>query len=286
MTLVPATVIDTAGDALGGFLPRLLGALLLLVAGLLLARLVRWVVVRALRAAGFDALLGRWGVARALEGVGVRREPSALVGSVARVVLSVVAVFAALSLLGLEALSASLNAGILLLPKVLVAALLVIAGLVLGELVRERVDRLTAELDVPGPLGAAAGAAVLSVFAVTALAQVGVPTVVLLALVVVALAAAALTFALAFGLGGREVARELNSRRYVAAGFELGDTVAVGDVEGEILAIEGAATVLRAADGSTVRVPNHLLVESVVRVRPRAPEPPTASAPGPPRAGA
>jgi small-conductance mechanosensitive channel len=44
----------------------------------------------------------------------------------------------------------------------------------------------------------------------------------------------------------------------------------VRDVRGEISAIEPAATVIRTRDGDEVRVPNHLLVESLVRVHGRA----------------
>lgn len=276
-----ASVLDQAGDALGGYLPRGLGALALLVVGLLLARVVRSAVVRGLRAAGLDARAEAYGVQRVLTRSGLG-SASAVIGAAVRLTLSVAVVFASLSLLGLQALDESLNAGVLFLPRGLVALALVLAGLVVAELVRERVDRLAGQLDVQGPVGAVVGVAVLAVFVVTALAEVGVPTVILLVLVAVAFSAAALTASLAFGLGGREVARELNARRYVAASFAPGEEITVGDVRGEIVGIEPAATVLRALDGRTVRVPNHLLVESVVTVHPRPlpPRPAGATAAG------
>ncbi len=81
----------------------------------------------------------------------------------------------------------------------------------------------------------------------------------------IVLAAVAATFAIAFGLGGREVARALNAGRFVRASFAVGETISVGDLRGQIVGIETDATVIRTADGR-VRVPNNMLVESVVTI--------------------
>jgi small-conductance mechanosensitive channel len=88
---------------------------------------------------------------------------------------------------------------------------------------------------------------------------------ILFTVIAILLAAAAATFALAFGLGGREVAKALNAGRFVRSAFEVGQTISIGDVRGEIIAIHPEATVIGTADGS-VRVPNHMLIESIVTV--------------------
>ena len=129
-----------------------------------------------------------------------------------RIAIVFLVVFAALSLLGLEFLSDSLNGVILYLPRVFVALALLIAGVVLGQIVRRQVDRLAQQMDLPGPLGMLTETVVLGVFAVTALAQLGIPTQVLLLLAAILLGAMALTLALAFGIGGREMAREVSAR--------------------------------------------------------------------------
>ena len=69
-----ASILERAGDTLGDFLPQLLGALVLLVVGLLLARLVGWLVRRGLRAAGVDDLADGWRVNETL-GPRVCRRP-------------------------------------------------------------------------------------------------------------------------------------------------------------------------------------------------------------------
>ncbi len=260
------SISKQAQNQVGAFLPTVAGAIVLLVIGLLVAWLLGRITRKALQAAGADELGERWGVTPHLTQVGLPGEISTVLGGAVRLALSLVVIFAALSLLGLAFLSDSLNAAVLAIPKILIAAVLVLAGLVLGGIVRQRIDRLTYQLDFPVPLGQVAQITVIAIFAITAAAQIAVSTAILLVLVVVVVGGVVGMVALAFGLGGREVARALSAGRYVRTAFEPGQRITVADVSGEIARIDGVATVLRAADGSSIRVPNHLLIESVVTV--------------------
>jgi small-conductance mechanosensitive channel len=267
MNVLAAKVIDQAGEALGGFLPRAGGALLLLVLGLLITRLVARLLQRALERLGSDELAERWGVAPVLESAGLGRSLARLLARVARIGLTLVIVFAALSLLGLQFLSESLNAAVLLLPKLLVGAALVLAGVVLGALVRERVERAAYQMDFPVPLGRAAQVIVVGIFAITAAAQIAVSTAILMVLVSILLAGAAATFALSFGLGGRDIARQLSAGRYVRGSYAVGQWVSFAEIAGEIVAIDSVTSTIRTEDGRSQRFPNSLLLESVVTLR-------------------
>jgi small-conductance mechanosensitive channel len=262
-------MIDSASDTLGSFLPRLAGALVLLIVGWIVVAVIRRALAKVLRTAGLDAAGERWGAADVLERFGFGRSLASVLAGAVRVGLLLVVIFAALSLLGLQFLSASLNAAILYLPRVLFAFLLLLAGMVISEFVRRQVDRLATQMDIPGPLGGLAQAVVLAVFVVTALAQLGVPTQILLVLVSVLLAAAAATLALAFGIGGREMAREVSARRYVEGAFQIGQEITVSEVRGTISAIEATGTVLETAAGERVRVPNSQLIAGLVYLHDR-----------------
>ena len=261
-----ASILERAGDTLGDFLPQLLGALVLLVVGLLLARLVGWLVRRGLRAAGVDDLADGWRVNETLGRAGLPASLVTVTAAAVRITLSVIAVFAALTLLGLEPLSQSLNEALLFLPRLIGALAILLAGVVVAGLVRDRVDQLAGQMDFPIPLGQLAQVGTLAIFAITAAAQVGVSTQLLILVVGIVLAGVAAVFAIAFGLGGREMARSLNAGRFVRSAFEVGETIQLGEWGGRILAIEAEATVL-GTDKGRVRVPNHLLVESVVEIQ-------------------
>jgi small-conductance mechanosensitive channel len=269
--LVPATVLDEAGNQLGGFLPRLGGALLLLLIGIVVARVVARLLRRGLRMAGLDSASERWGVADVLERAGLGRSLAHVIAVAVRISLTVVVVFAAVSLLGLQFLSQSLNEGVLFLPKVLAALALVLIGVVLAAFVRDRVDRTATQWDLPIPVGPVAQGAILAIFIITAAAQLTISTALLMVLVAILLAAVATPFALAFGLGGRDVARSLSAGRYVRAAFDEGQVIRVDDIRGRVERIEPSATVLR-TDTETIRVPNHVLIDRTVVIEDEAAE--------------
>jgi hypothetical protein len=260
-----ATVIDRAGDQLGDFLPRLGGALVLFVAGLVIAAIVGRIARRALIRAGLDRLADRSGASALLAQGGLGGSLSALVATAIRLTIIVVASFAAMTLLGLAFLSDSLNQGILFIPRLLTALALVLIGIVVGALARAWLERTSAQLDFPVAVGPIVQVLVVALFALCAAAQAGVSVAPLVAVALVLLAAIAVTLTLAFGLGGREIARSLSSARYARADFEIGQTIRVGDVRGEIIRIDAAAVTLKAGD-DTIRIPNSFVVERIVVV--------------------
>ncbi|MEA2384381.1 MAG: hypothetical protein QOH72_4352 [Solirubrobacteraceae bacterium] len=264
MLVLPfATVLDEAGNQLGGFIPRLGGALALLVVGIIVVRLLARLLRRGLRIAGLDSAAERLGVADVLERAGLGRSLAHVLAIAVRISLTVVVVFAALSLLGLQFLSQSLNEGVLFLPKALAALALVLIGVVLAAFVRERVERTATQWDLPVPLGPVFQGVVLTIFVITAAAQLTISTALLMVLVAILLAAVAAPFAIAFGLGGRDVARSLSAGRYVRAAYSEGQMIRVDDIRGRVERIEPSATVLR-TETETIRVPNHVLIDRTV----------------------
>jgi small-conductance mechanosensitive channel len=254
--MILATVLEQAGDQLGGFIPRLGGALLLLVVGVVLVRVLARLLRRGLRMAGLDSTAERWGVADVLSRAGLGRSLAHVISVAVRISLTVVVVFAALSLLGLQFLS-------LFLPRLLAAMALVLVGIVLAAFVRDRVERTATQWDLPIPLGPVFQGVVIAIFVITAAAQLTISIALLMVLVAILLAAVAFPFALAFGLGGRDIARSLSAGRYVRAAFDEGQVIRVDEIRGTVERIEPSATVLR-TETETIRVPNHVLIDRTV----------------------
>jgi small-conductance mechanosensitive channel len=259
-----ASIFDTAADRVGEFLPRIGAALLVLIAGLIVVRLLTSALRRALTAVGVDRLSERVGAADLLARGGLDRSLSRLVAAVLRLTLSVAVILAALAISGLDVLQEAVNEAVLFLPKLLAALALGFGGLVLAGFVRERADRMAFQMDLGGPIGPLAQGAVLAIAGIMVLAQLGISTQILTVVAAIAVGAAAGGLALAFGLGSREVARDISAGRYVGATYQVGQRVRVAGAEGEIVALESACAVLRRADGATLRVPHHLFLRDVV----------------------
>ena len=260
-----ATVVSRAVDELGSFLPHLVGALALLIVGLLLAIVAARVVRRLLIRPGLDRFADRTGTSELLDQAGLGGSLSGLVATAARITIVVIVAFAAMSLLGLQFLSDSLNQGIELIPRLLTALALVLVGVVIAAFVRRWIDRASAQMDLPIAIGPAVQVFVIVLFGLCAAAEARVSVAPLVAIAVVILGAIAITLTLAFGLGSREIARSLSSGRYARADFDVGQVVRIGEIRGEIVRIDAAATTLRAGD-ETIRIPNSVLVEQIVHV--------------------
>jgi small-conductance mechanosensitive channel len=272
MTSPAVSILERAGETLGDYLPRLGGALAVLVIGLLVVRLLARGLRSVLTRAGVDRFAERAGVHDELARAGLPRSLSRVAEVAIRVALTIVVLLAALALLGLDPLDQVINEAVLYLPRVLAALALVLAGAVLGSLARQRVERTAYQMDLRGPLAPAAQWFVMGVFIILGLAQLGVPTGILTVLAAVAAAGVALTAALAFGLGGRELARDVSAGRYVGSAFAVGQEITIRGHRGQIVAIEGASTVLGTENGASVRIPNHLFLESDVLVHSRREE--------------
>ena len=273
-----ATVLERAGEKLGDYLPRLAGALAVLVVGLLVATVVARLVRRGLRRLGADEMAERRGVHDALQLAGLGRSLSGVIAGAVRWILYAVVAFAVFAVLGPLFLTDPLNRAVLFLPNLLVAAVLLLAGVVLGSAVRVPLERSATQMNLAMPVGAIAQVVVVSVFAISAAAQIGVSTNIITGLVAILLGGAVITLALAFGLGGRDAARAVSAGRYVRDTLHVGQVIEVAGHEGRIRTIELTATVLDRADGVAVRVPNGMLLDRVVvileDVEPLEDEPP------------
>ena len=278
MTTIAATVLERAGEKLGDYLPRLAGALAVLVVGLLVATVVARLVRRGLRRLGADEMAERRGVHDALQLAGLGRSLSGVIAGAVRWILYAIVAFAVFAVLGPLFLTDPLNRAVLFLPNLLVAAVLLLAGVVLGSAVRVPLERSATQMNLAVPVGAIAQVVVVSVFAISAAAQIGVSTNIITGLVAILLGGAVITLALAFGLGGRDAARAVSAGRYVRDTLHVGQVIEVAGHEGRIRTIELTATVLDRADGVAVRVPNGMLLDRVVvileDVEPLEDEPP------------
>mgnify|MGYP001055411625 CR=1 FL=1 len=103
---------------IGAYLPRLGVAVLIVILGWLLAKAVRFAVVRALRAINFNVLTRRAGIDGFLEQGGVEGDTGDLLGWIAYWIVIVLALVIAFNGLGLEYITELLGRGLAFLPRV------------------------------------------------------------------------------------------------------------------------------------------------------------------------
>jgi hypothetical protein len=206
--------LDAFGQELAAFGPRLLAMLVILLAGLLIASSLRLVLRFLLRRVGFDSLAERLGLAHGLRNLGFAGHASgALAALVASLVLALFVVLAVGSL-DLQFARDLLSQAFSYLPQVLVAAALLALGAVVAGFVRRGVLIAAVNAGLPSArlLAAFAQAALLILFGAMALEHLGVGRHIILISFTILFGGVVLALALAFGLAGRDLARELLER--------------------------------------------------------------------------
>jgi Conserved TM helix len=220
------TPITTWGDAvfvsltnaLNNFLaaiPLIIGALLILLIGWVLSNIAARLVTRLLRGAGIDRLYAEHGQAVYPEGA-MRYTPSVVVGEVVRWLIRIVFLIAAANALNLPQVSQLLNQILLWIPNLIVAAIVLLVAPVLARFVRGAIEVSAGQMGFTNAslLGRIAQIAIIAFAVIIAVNQVGIAANLVDTLFIGIVAAVALAFGLAFGLGGRDVAAEVTRGWY------------------------------------------------------------------------
>jgi small-conductance mechanosensitive channel len=256
-------------SVLGEFVPRLVGAVLVLLLALVVALFLQRLAARFLERIGLDELFERTGAATTLSHLGYDGGPSRLLGFVLFWGIIITGVAAALSVLGLSSLENTTNQIINLSGRALVALVILIAGVMSAGWLAELVAREAESAGLRGPnvFRRVVFIAVVTVAALLAAEQLGLETYVLILLAAVVLGTLGLVAAIALGQGLALLSGNIAAGRYVQDGTHIGDVISVDGIEGTVEELGYASITIRSEDGNLYRIPNRTLLEKVVRKR-------------------
>jgi hypothetical protein len=204
------TTLGEFGARLQAFAPNLLAMLVLLVAGAVIAGAVRFVLAFFLPLLGVDRFVERSGIGDVARRAGLTRRPSRTIAlAVAWVVLGTF-VLLAVAALNIQVAVGLVSQAFAWLPHLLVAIALLLAGGLVAGFARRSVliGAVNAGLPSARLLSSGVHAALIVLFAAMALEQVGLGQRVVLTAFAISFGGVVLALALAFGLAGKEVARE------------------------------------------------------------------------------
>lgn len=230
------------------YLPQMVAALLVLIVGWLLAVILRKLTLHFVRGLG-------WVLPHVLAGSSGKSlrqlMQSDLLGGIVFWVVILITVASATSVLGLEIFSSWLETVLNLLPLILLAALVILSSVVVSQLVREAVNRASsaAGLEYSALLGYAVQSIILMAAAVIALDLLGFDITFLVMLAAILLGAVSGGAALAFGLGAQDFVSNMLGIRSLRGRFQVGDSIHIGEVEGQVVEMDRRVIILETSDG-------------------------------------
>lgn len=191
---------------IGAFLPRLGLALLVLVAGIFVAKAARFALEKGLRALNLHVVTRRSGMDDVLQWGGAEIDTVSLFGRLVYWVTILAALIVAFNSLGLSHVTELLGRLMLFVPKLVVALLVLAFGSYFARFVGNAIASYCASIGVRGSsgIGRLARYAVLAFVAIVALDQLDIGGAIVREAFLIVLAGLVFALALAFGLGGRK----------------------------------------------------------------------------------
>jgi small-conductance mechanosensitive channel len=209
-------------DEFFAFLPRLIGFLVILLIGYVIARVVRTVITKALQGIGADRALHTGATGSYVNRVAPDVQPSSVIGAIAFWFIFLGAISIAVSQLGIPAVTTFVAAIGAYLPNVIAAlAIFLIAG-VIAAAIGGLVARTMGDTPTGKIVGSVVPVLVMAIATFMILNQLKIAPEIVTITYAALLGGVALAMALAFGLGGRDVAAQMLGQAYSQAGRAAG----------------------------------------------------------------
>lgn len=205
--------LESLWSSVLSFIPDLLGALVILIVGLIVASLLGKLTKKAIKLTRVDKLTEKIGLKQEVENLGFKLNIAVLLGWLVKWFFIIVTIIAVLDIINITQLSLFLEKLVLYLPQVIVAIAVLTVGLIVGRLASNATKSALSKTTVTEKMGNFLGTLAkwtIYIFAfMAALVQLGISASLIQVLFTGIIFMLAIAGGLAFGLGGREHARRV-----------------------------------------------------------------------------
>ena len=217
MQIAAVDIIGSVEQALNdifGFLPNLIGFLLILIIGYIVARILKAIVTKLLEKVGLDKRLHESDASQYVDRVSPNASPSNGIASVVFILVFAFFVFSAIGQLGIPALTDFMNQVLAYLPNVIAAILIFVVAAIIAGAAGAGAAKLLGDTPTGKVVATAVPALVMVIAVFMILSQLGIAEEIVQIAFAATMGALALGLALAFGLGGRPVAERMLEQAY------------------------------------------------------------------------
>lgn len=242
------------------FVPNLVVAIIVIVAGIFIGKLLAKIVDKVLGQIGFNKLADKINQIEAIQKFDLDIKLSKVVGELLYYFVLLVFIIAAADALGVPAISNMVLLLVEFIPKVISAAIMALAGVLLADLLRKFVVDLCASFNIASGklIGLAVFFFILIIVVVASLAQAGINTDLLEFTFSVLVGGIILAFSIGYGLASKEILLNIISSFYSRKKYKFGQIIEVDGVKGEVIDMDNTTISLKSGD-QTINLPLRVL---------------------------
>jgi hypothetical protein len=244
--------MESSVHGIGDYLPLLAAALLLIIVGWFIARLIRAAFIRFGDA--LNRVLNNLGQTSSAQGLWLSPRLISVISNV--IFWVIILIFAAIAArtARLEAFSVWLEQIVRYIPTFIAGGLIALVGYLVSTLVRDVVS--TASLSAGSTqseiIGILAQSGVFLIALVIGLEQIGINVSFLTTLLAIVVGGFSISLAFAFGFGAREFVANLIAARHAQNALQVGNFIRIGEAEGKLIEMTATGLVLQSETGRTL----------------------------------
>ena len=248
--------------------PTLIYALIALIVGWLGTKILVKLLKKLLRLAKANKLDDKLNDIEIIENKTLKFDTIKIVSNFVKWLLYIVIFITVSDILGLEIISNQISELLSYSPKLFAALVIFIVGMLLANFVKKGLKSLFDSMDMSGGkiISQVVFFMLLTFISITALNQAGINTQIITDNVNMIIAAFLLAFALAFGLGARQIISKLLSTFYARKMYEVGQKIVFNNENYEVIEVKSISVILKNAKGKLI-VPINDIIESQVQVQ-------------------
>ena len=247
------------------FVPKFIGAGVVLGIGVLVAKLLSAFVQRVLKGAGFDRFGDKLNEIDLIRQLQTEIKLSEIVSKVLYYFILLVFITAATETLGIAAITGMVTSLVNFIPKLIAAAIMLQVGVLVADVLKQGVVSLCASFGISSGrlLGMVVFFFFLIITIISALGQAGINTELLESSFNLLIGAVFLAFAVGYGLASRDVMANILSSFYSKDKFKEGQTIQIEGIIGQIIQVDSTSLTLQTGE-STTTIPMQLLQTKTV----------------------
>ena len=205
---------NTFIQQIAGFLPNLIGALLILIIGWIIAKIFRALSIKFLKLIRFNVVTEKARVDQFLADGGVKKSTIQIIGSLFYWLIMLIVLLTAFNSLGLSAASTLFNQVFMFIPNIIVAVLVLILGLFLANFISQALVTYLKNIEIENAdaIGKLTNYAIIVFVISISLTQLSIGEELISSAFLIVFGALCLAMALAFGIGGKEWAAGVINR--------------------------------------------------------------------------
>jgi hypothetical protein len=246
--------------------PKVVTGILFIVLALIIAKVIERTLRSLLVRIRFDGLLTRLGLDETLAAAGIEKSPSEFLSRLAYYLLLFLFARAVVDALGIAVISQTMGAFLAYLPNLVAAILILVLGSAGGQVAGRAVARSAeaAGIEYGSSLGSLVSTLILFIAGIMAVGQLQIDTDIVRIVTICLLAGLSLAFGLTFGLGTREITRNIIAGYYARKVFHIGDDLEIRGERGKLKSITPTTTIIE-NDRGTVAISNAAFLQDTVK---------------------